>query len=340
MQNTSFGNIETSSFNDLLTGQFKDAKKIILIDENVSELYLEYFITTFTVLHDAEIICIPAGEENKCLEICAQVWSSMTEYKISRKDVLINIGGGVTTDMGGFIASCYKRGIAFINIPTTLLSMVDASVGGKTGINFMGFKNQIGTFAEPEHVYIDSRFLKTLSEDEKRSGMAEMFKHGLIADQEHWNDMIQIESTDDITDTLIQKSVSIKSKVVLEDPKEANIRKTLNYGHTIGHAIESYLISQDKALPHGHCVALGMMYENIIAVHMDILDLQIAAKIESVLNKWYRQVNFTEADKKAIIELCSQDKKNENGEIRMSLIDQIGHCTYDVPVETKLIQLG
>lgn len=337
MKGISFGNIEENSWSELISNP-KYHNIVVLIDENVSELYLEYFLTTFPALSKAEIICVPAGEENKCLEICAQVWASLSEYRITRKDLIINIGGGVTTDMGGFIASCYKRGVDFINVPTTLLSMVDASVGGKTGIDFEGFKNQIGTFAEPVHVFIDPRFLKTVSKEELQSGFAEMLKHGLIASESHWNKLLTLGDIEEVSADLIKDSVQIKYNVVEQDPREASIRKTLNYGHTIGHAIESYLLESNQALPHGYCVGIGMVLENLISEKLGLLSDKDCKSINDELLKLYPLPSLKSEATSQILQLCLQDKKNEGGLVRMSLIDKIGSCLFDQEVDLQLIE--
>lgn len=337
MKNISFGNIEENSWSAIIQHD-KYHKIVVVIDENVSDLYLDYFLTTFPSLEKAEIIVLPSGEENKCLEICAQVWASMSDYHISRKDLIVNIGGGVTTDMGGFIASCYKRGIDFINIPTTLLSMVDASVGGKTGIDFNGYKNQIGTFANPIHVFIDPRFLQTLDKKELESGFAEMLKHGLIASESHWNKLMHLNDLKQVTTDMIKDSVSIKNNIVQEDPKESGIRKNLNYGHTIGHAIESFLLESGSPLPHGHCIAIGMYLENLIAVSKGILSDLVASTINNQLLERYALPEINEEGIERIVSFCMQDKKNEGDNIHMSLINRIGSCLHDQVVEEALIR--
>ena len=194
------GNLTKSSFQNLLSSKYINSKKVILVDENTHDFCLEYLLTTFDELKEAEVMLLPVGEENKVMEVCFQVWEALSEYKIGRKDVIINLGGGVVSDMGGFIASIYKRGIDFINIPTTLLSMVDASIGGKTGIDLGRHKNQLGTFTDPIAIYIDVLFLQTLPQTEILNGYAEMLKHALIFDEAYWNELISITSMNDLLD--------------------------------------------------------------------------------------------------------------------------------------------
>ena len=219
-----------------------------------------------------EIIEIEDGEINKNFETCSGVWNALSELGADRKSLLINLGGGVVTDLGGFVASTFKRGIRYINVPTTLLSMVDASVGGKTGVDLGNLKNQIGVINQPEMVLIISSFLKTLPKDEMRSGLAEILKHGLISSEEYWNKANALsELTLEDLDDLIEESVEIKKEVVTQDPFEKNIRKTLNYGHTLGHAIESYCLtskSREKLL-HGEAVAIGMILATYISKELE-----------------------------------------------------------------------
>ena len=247
------GSIIESSFGKLLEEKYSNARKIILVDENTHDHCLEYLITSYSVLEEAEVMLLPVGEENKVMEVCFQVWEAFSEYKIVRSDVVINLGGGVVTDMGGFIASIYKRGLDFIHIPTSLLGMVDASIGGKTGIDLGSYKNQLGVFRDPVAVYIDPSFLQTLPGIELVSGYAEMIKHTLIADKEHWKllhqlDPIRLLQTNHYTE-MIERSVEIKAGIVNNDPVEKGRRKILNFGHTIGHAIEP---DRGQLGPEGH----------------------------------------------------------------------------------------
>src|SRR5690606_38544696 len=260
-----------TTLNDVL-GQKGYQSVFFLVDDNTHEHCLPLLLSEIHENILIEIIEIPAGEESKAIEIAVQVWETMSETQASRKSLMINLGGGMITDMGGFIASTFKRGIDLINIPTSLLAMVDASVGGKTGIDLNGIKNLIGTFAMPELTLIHPEFLQTLPEREFRSGLAEMLKHGLIHDKNHWLELIEIENFDFISiDYLIEKSVKIKQEIVEKDPFENGIRKILNFGHTIGHALESQLLQTENPLLHGEAISVGMMVESILSYENELI---------------------------------------------------------------------
>jgi 3-dehydroquinate synthase len=252
--NIEIGNLVESSFQNLLNDKYVSSKKVIIVDENTHDFCLEYLLTNFEDLKEAEVMLLPVGEENKVMEVCFQVLEALSEYKIGRNDLIINLGGGVVSDMGGFIASIYKRGIDFINIPTSLLAMVDASIGGKTGIDLGRHKNQIGTFRDPKALFVDISFLDTLPQEEVLNGYAEMLKHALIFDTEYWKELTSITSMNDLLNaSKIEKSILLKNKVVESDPLEKNNRKKLNFGHTIGHALEGFFLDSES-ISHGHAV--------------------------------------------------------------------------------------
>ncbi|NDA98882.1 MAG: iron-containing alcohol dehydrogenase, partial [Flavobacteriia bacterium] len=237
------GSILESSFSNVLSA-FSGHKIIIIVDENTHDNCLDYLITSFNELARAEIVLLPTGEKNKVMEVCFQVWQALTEYNVSRKDLIINLGGGMVSDMGGFIASVYKRGLKFINVPTSLLGMVDAAIGGKNGIDLEGYKNQLGTFSHPSHIFIDPLFLATLPGEEIFNGYAEMLKHALIQDKDLWLKIQKIHSENDLIQLdVIHSSVLIKTKIIDKDPLEGGLRKILNFGHTIGHALEGYQLN-------------------------------------------------------------------------------------------------
>ena len=337
----SFGALAESGFPQLLSSEkFKNSKKIILTDENVSSHWIEFLITSFEALHKAEIIVLPAGEENKDLQVSLQVWEALSEYKVNRTDLIINFGGGVITDMGGFIASTFKRGLSFVNIPTTLLSQVDASVGGKTGIDLGQFKNQIGVFADADYVFIDTQFLKTLPKEELVSGYAEMLKHGLIADASYWKELILIDPVNDQEKllSLIHHSVKIKRDIVNQDHKETGIRKQLNFGHTIGHAIEGLCLELGTPIPHGNGVAWGMVAETFLAAHNDMVSIQELNEIERVVEQSYPVIQLDESVIPRLMELIQNDKKNSNGLINFTLIETIGQGIHDQTVNNQLIE--
>jgi 3-dehydroquinate synthase len=281
-------------------------------------------------------ILIKSGEDHKTLQTCERIWDAMTKANMDRHGLLINLGGGVIGDMGGFCAATYKRGIDFIQIPTTLLAQVDASVGGKLGIDFQSFKNHIGVFQLPKTVLIDPNFIHTLPERQKLSGYAEIIKHCLIRDEEKWSE-ISHQGFDDINlADLICHSVEIKKAVVEEDPKEAGLRKILNFGHTLGHAVETYLLNLGKRrILHGEAIAVGMIMEAYLAYSRNLISRQELESIEIYLFETYGRVKLSTDEIPAIIKLTAQDKKNKGNEIRFSLLTGIGDCGYDIPVSAS-----
>jgi 3-dehydroquinate synthase len=281
-------------------------------------------------------ILIKSGEHHKNLTTCEQVWDRMTKANMDRHSLLVNLGGGVIGDLGGFCASTYKRGIDFIQIPTTLLAQVDASVGGKLGIDFHGLKNHIGVFQLPKAVLIDPKFIDTLSIQQKKSGFAEIIKHCLIRDEKEWSAIRQQSFEELDLSKLIAHSVAIKEAVVLEDPKEAGLRKILNFGHTLGHAIETYLLDKGKRkILHGEAIAIGMIVEAFISHQRDLISLHELEEIESYLFENYGRVKLHAEEISKIIELTAQDKKNKGKEIRFSLLTGIGDCGYDIPISAS-----
>jgi 3-dehydroquinate synthase len=332
----SIGNLSDSSFDELLTSKYKNAKKIILVDENTKTHCLEYLLTEFSSLKNAEIIEIPAGEENKVLEICYQIWESLSEYQISRHDVMINLGGGVVSDLGGFVASIYKRGIDFINIPTSLLAMVDASVGGKTGVDLGSYKNQLGLFSNPVALYVDAGFLSSLPEEEQLSGYAEMLKHGLIKDKHYWNQLkSKSPSLIDVDD--IYHSIELKKEIVQQDPFEKNERKKLNFGHTVGHALEGFLLGTNKQITHGHAVAIGMLCESHLSFKKGLLSEQVYEEIAEVIKEKYKQISINEGDYPSLISLIKNDKKNHQNQIKCVLLKAIGNAVIDIELKEEEI---
>lgn len=280
-----------------------------------------------------KVITIKAGEHFKNLDTCQQIWEEMTQNELDRHALLINLGGGVIGDMGGFCAATYKRGIDFIQIPTTLLSQVDASVGGKLGIDFKGFKNHIGVFTLPKTVLIDDTFLKTLPHNEIRSGFAEIIKHCLIRDRNKWNEIKTIDLENQNLADLIQHSVEIKKQVVAEDPTEKGLRKILNFGHTLGHAIETFYLDKGKdRLLHGEAIAAGMIAEAYISFIKKLIDEPTLLQIEEFIFAVYGSVKIRKEDMEAIVKLTLQDKKNIGNVVKASLLDGIGSCQFDVAI--------
>lgn len=300
------------------------SKVAILVDENTNKHCLSKLIESNPTLKDANVISILSGEVNKNLENCQIVWNELSQNNFDRNALLICLGGGVICDLGGFSASCFKRGIDFIHIPTTLLSMVDASVGGKTGIDFQTLKNQIGLFNNPTQVIICPNFLETLSKRQIRSGFAEIVKHALISDKAYWEILLETDLEKTNWLDIISKSVKIKNKIVEADPYEKSIRKQLNFGHTIGHAIESYYLESGKIVLHGEAIALGM----IVEAKMSDISQDNRNQIEAFLSKNITiptLPNFEEIEKWII-----HDKKNSSGKILFSLLTKIGECKENV----------
>lgn len=314
------------------------SKIFILVDENTHEYCLPVLLGNMETDLGFEILEIEAGEEMKNIQTANQLWEILTEMKADRKALVINLGGGVITDMGGFVASTYKRGIQFINIPTTLLSMCDASIGGKTGIDLMHYKNMVGTFAFPEQIFIFPKFLETLPFKELRSGFAEMLKHGLIADKNHWDQLIQIRKLE--VDTVIphiQTSMHIKQNVVDQDFHEQNIRKTLNFGHTIGHAVESLCLQQENPILHGEAVAMGMIAEAHLAFLENLISEEDSKLIIENIQRYYPYLDISDFKDEDITALLLNDKKNTDSKINFSLLSGIGSCTYDHQCSQKNI---
>ena len=312
----------------------------ILVDENTEQHCLTRFLA-HTELNPTSVLVMQAGEENKHLSTCEKLWNELSSLGADRNSALINLGGGVVTDLGGFVACTFKRGIDFYNIPTTLLSMVDASVGGKTGIDLGALKNQIGIIQEPQQVVIDSQWLSTLPLEEVRSGFAEMLKHGLIADANYWGKLKDlVDLTPEVLSPYIKPSVAVKSEVVQEDPYEKGLRKILNFGHTLGHAIESYfLVTPSKQrLLHGEAIAIGMVLEAYLSIECCGLSPEEAKEIKLVFQKFYPQVEIKEEDVDAILALLRHDKKNKAGRINFVLLTKIGIPAIDVQVPQDLFQ--
>ncbi|UII29250.1 3-dehydroquinate synthase [Fulvivirga maritima] len=311
--------LNTSSYN----------KIAVLVDENTkAHCYplLERYLPQHTLVE------INSGESHKTLETCTYIWQELTSAAFDRKSLFINLGGGVIGDMGGFCASTYKRGIDFINIPTTLLSQVDASVGGKLGIDFNGYKNHIGLFKEPIAVIIDQTFLKTLPANELRSGFAEVIKHHLIADKSGWDKLQTLRFPDIAWNECVKHSVKIKSDVVENDPLESGMRKILNFGHTIGHAIESYLLNNNRAILHGEAIAAGMICESFISLKRGYINEEELKQIEKYVLNIFDKLNILETDLEGINQYLIQDKKNRENKVLASLLQKVGEANWDISI--------
>ncbi|MFT0715714.1 3-dehydroquinate synthase [Flagellimonas lutimaris] len=315
----------------------KYSKIFLLVDENTKKYCLPVFKEIFDGPVDS-ILEIQSGEENKHIQTCLQIWGDLSNLDGDRKSLLINLGGGVLTDMGGFVASTFKRGIDFINIPTTLLAMVDASIGGKTGVDLGSLKNQIGVINQPQMVLIFPEFLTTLDPRQIKSGYAEMLKHGLIKDKDYWGDLTKKSNFTDAS--CIQRSIAIKNDVVLQDPTEQGLRKILNFGHTLGHAIESYCLENHdrKTLLHGEAIAIGMILEGYLSHELRGLSKLSLDEIKKSFLRFFDKVDFTEDDIDSILQLLKYDKKNSHGNVNFVLLQAIGEAVIDIEVPEELFQ--
>jgi 3-dehydroquinate synthase len=325
---------------NLIVIEEKYSSIFVIVDSHSNEYCLPQFLPYLETEIAIEVIEFESGESSKNIEICVQIWETLTELGADRKSLIINVGGGVVTDLGGFVASTFKRGIDFIHVPTTLLAMVDASVGGKNGIDLGNLKNQIGVINVPKMIIIDSSYLETLPKNEMRSGLAEMLKHGLIHDNTYWKKFTELEQLDFADfDALIYQSIVIKNLIVMQDPTENGIRKALNFGHTLGHAIESYFLENENktTLLHGEAIAAGMILESFISWQKKLIQEQEYLEIKNTINHIFDRIDFDESDLDPIQELLIHDKKNEYGMIQFALLDSIGKIRINQTAEKELI---
>ena len=331
-------NDEGFDFLNRFVAEQHPSKIFLLADKHTNECCTPIVLSLLATDIPLEIIEIEAGEPHKHIDTCTQVWYALSELGADRKSLLINIGGGVVTDLGGFVASTYMRGIPFINIPTSLLAMVDASVGGKTGVDLGALKNLVGVINNPQGVVIYPNFLATLPTEELRSGMAEMFKHGLITDESYWHKMCNLsELTEAHLGSLIYESVVIKNEVVTQDPTEKGLRKTLNYGHTLGHAIESYCLQNPnrERLLHGEAIAIGMVLATYLSVKELGFSMEKCDQVKAVLGEYFKKQDFSYEEITDICQLMRFDKKNVGGNVHFVLLEAIGKPKIDciVPYE-------
>ena len=309
----------------------------VIVDENTLKHCLPRLESLQSV--DFNLVEINSGEVHKTLQTCESIWSQMSEQYVDRHGLVINLGGGVIGDMGGFAASCYMRGIDFIQIPTTLLSQVDASIGGKLAVDFRGLKNFIGLFKNPNQVIVDPQFIKTLPREELRSGYAEMLKHALIKDADIWARLPKNDWDHTDWDMEIYESILIKKTVVEQDPTERGLRKILNFGHTIGHAVESISFSTSTPLLHGEAIAAGMICESQISQRRGYISSAQLDEITDGFLTVYDDLNLSllnRADE--IITVLSSDKKNKGGKLLFSLLDNIGAGNYNIDVSHEEIK--
>lgn len=318
------GNLERDLVNAI--AECEHDKIFILTDQTTHDMCLPK-LQNFLCLKGAQSIVIKAGDTNKTLDSLAEVWTALSQGGATRHSLMINLGGGMVTDLGGFAASTFKRGIDFINIPTTLLAMVDASVGGKTGINFGGLKNEIGVFSDSKFVIINTQFLDTLDHDNICSGYAEMLKHGLISDDKHWAELVGFNlAQPDLAQLqrMVAESIKVKERIVTEDPHEHGIRKALNLGHTVGHALESFAMKHGRPVLHGYAVAYGMVCELYLSARKtDFPTDKMHQTVRFILDH-YGRLPYTCDDYPELLELMRHDKKNTSGIINFTLLGGIG----------------
>ncbi len=307
----------------------------ILVDENTKQHCLPKLSNeNDSIINDANIIEIESGEWNKNLTTCQQIWKHLLAKNADRNALLINLGGGVIGDMGGFVAATYKRGIDFVQIPTTLLAQVDASIGGKLGVDFEHVKNIIGCFNNPKTVLIDPAFLQSLSQRQIRNGFAEVIKHALIADADYWTQIQQISELENVDWTaIIYRSLQIKRAIVTEDPYEKGVRKILNFGHTLGHAIESYSLENDAdPLLHGEAIAIGMITELYLSVENKIFSQKTLEQLLPYFSAIYPKYDLTNIPFETILAYLKNDKKNKGQQINFTLLQDIGQAVYNQQV--------
>lgn len=313
---------------------FNEEKIYLIVDENTIQ-HIDYLEENFSVT--STHLELESGEENKTFNSVLKIWDFLNRNHVKSSDLLFVLGGGMLTDLAGFAASTYKRGIEFIYIPTTLLAMADASIGGKTGFNFQYLKNNIGAFTLPKAVFLDTTFLETLPKIELDSGIAEVYKHSIIGDVDLWN-YLKVNSKEIDLDYIVKSSKDLKLKIVNQDPYEKSIRKKLNVGHTIGHAIESYLLDSNSPTLHGFAIAKGMIIESFIAKKENLLSENNFKEIKTVLfDKFKSYLNF-KIDSEAIIKLIQSDKKNTKSTINFSLPTKIGEVTVNHEIELKKVE--
>ena len=321
-------------------------KILILTDDNTKENCLNIFISSITSRNDevSNLIdsrlfyySVKPGENSKNIDTSIQIWKFLIDNRFKRTDLIINLGGGMITDLGGFVASTFMRGIKFVNVPTTLLGMVDASIGGKTGIDYQEIKNIIGVFEFAEIILGDYRFLYTLNKRQKSAGYAEMIKHSLISKKSEFDMIKKLDSIDDIPHQMIYESIITKVSVLDIDPFESNVRKFLNYGHTLGHAIESHLLGTDKELLHGEAIAIGIILETYLSFLKTGFEYELVDDIKTHINKHFDLIKFSDSDISQVISLLKHDKKNSDDKPMFVLLKNIGTPLIDQDVTDKEI---
>jgi len=330
-----FGNNALISLNSFLVKR-KFNRCFILCDENSLQHCLPHLVIACPQLGTADIIEVESGEVNKSLDTCTNIWEIFLEQKADKNTLLINLGGGVISDLGGFMASVFKRGLPYVHIPTSLLAMADACLGGKNGIDFMGIKNSIGTISRPEAVFVCPPFLNTLDERHILNGWVEVFKMALIADKKMWNALTNIAVVNDPS-VFIYRSLELKNAIVLKDPFDKAQRQILNFGHSLGHAIEALALESGEELLHGAAVCSGMILESHIAMQKKFISAKVYAEIKTRLINNFGPMKIIPFSINEMLDKLEQDKKNKSGSFRFSLLKSIGACAYQVEVSKKQI---
>ncbi len=327
---------------DRIAETIKPTKTFVVVDENTMSAALPVVSHDSATIKDAFVIMVRPGDENKNLESLSYIWQQLGDAGATRHSMLVNLGGGVVTDMGAFAAATFKRGIRFVNVPTTLLAAVDASVGGKTGINFNGLKNEIGAFKNADQVIVSSIFFNTLSATEMRSGYGEMLKHALIKGPDMLNDLMRqdvLEVGSERMLDLLKENVGVKQDIVFQDPTEKGLRKALNLGHTTGHAFESLALKRNSPIPHGYAVAYGLVVELILSVMQKGFPTETMRRIAGYIYENYRAFAITCNDYDELIGFMKHDKKNvDASEINFTLLHDVGVLALDSTASVKEIE--
>jgi 3-dehydroquinate synthase len=323
----------------LSSDAFAEAKVFILCDENTLRHCLPAAVSKIPSLQHAEVLEVEPGEGSKSIEVCTQLWQALSEMGADRHSVLVNLGGGVVSDLGGFVAGTYKRGIRYFNVPTSLVAQVDASIGAKVGIDLHHVKNAVGLFNHPNGVYVDPAFLETLPRRHVINGFAEMVKHALICSPGYWRELQDLSLFDRVAlDAAILRSIALKNEIVCSDPFETGLRKMLNFGHSVGHALESVsLEGYTKELLHGEAVAAGMVCEAFISYKAHLLTERSLQEITEFIFSHFPRVEVDPVLYHRVIELMRQDKKNRAGKLRLSLLQGIGDCITDQEVPADVV---
>lgn len=317
------------------------ANRLFLLTDDNTLRHAVPLLSGCRAIKEAVPISVRPGDMNKNLDAAQRVWQAMEQHGATRKSALINLGGGVVTDLGGFAAATFKRGIRFINVPTTLLGAVDAAVGGKTGVNFNGLKNEIGVFREAESVVISTKFFQTLPATELRSGYAEMIKHGLLSGKDPYRRLLDFDLVDTAGEhmlSLLEESVGIKRDIVEKDPFEKGLRRALNLGHTAGHAFESMALFRNAPVPHGYAVAWGLVVEAVLSHTEKGLPSSTLYGLADYVRSHYGAFRVTCDDYPELLEFMRRDKKSENGEFNFSLLSAIGKVETGCRVEKKEVE--